>query len=67
MSRVHSENISKEVEKLEKELKKRYGTKRGAAMIADARQCVEYELDSNDYSQMLFLHHYTLELRRKLS
>lgn len=59
------EYLSKDVEKLEKQLKEKYG-KRGAAMIEAARQNVEYELDSSNYSQMEFVRLLKQELERKL-
>lgn len=61
----HQEYISKEAEKLEKQIREKYG-KRGAAMIETARQTVEYELDSSGYSQMEFVRLLIKELERKL-
>lgn len=61
----HREYISKEAEKLEKQIREKYG-KRGAAMIETARQTVEYELDSSGYSQMEFVRLLIKELEHKL-
>lgn len=61
----HQEYISKEAEKLEKQIKEKYG-KRGAAMIEAARQTVEYELDSSGYSQIQFVKLLIKELEKRL-
>lgn len=66
MPRYQGEYISKEVDKLEEQIKERYGKKAGGAMLVAARQNVEYELDSSNYSQMQFVKLYTEELKRRL-
>lgn len=66
MPRYKSEHISKKAERLEGEIKKKYGSKRGGVMLIDARQCVEYEIDSQNYSQMEFVRKYIEALERKL-
>lgn len=65
MANYKGEYISKDASKLEAQIKEKYGKKRGAAMIIDARQCVDYELDSN-YSQMDYMRKYLEKLKSKL-
>ena len=66
MPRYKSEHISKRAEELEKKIKEKYGSKRGRAMLVDARQCVEYEIDSPKYSQISFVRKYIEALERRL-
>lgn len=60
-----SRHISDEADELEAQIKKRYG-KRGRAMIHAARQNVEYELDSSNYSEIQYIRLYIAELQKRL-